>query len=86
LAKAYFEADMYKECQATLVRLIHLNPMDMTVWYNLALSKEFTARTILKSENVSPKQVHQATEDLNEAIKLFEYLQKTAETDAKKKV
>ncbi|CAM9716511.1 unnamed protein product [Chrysoparadoxa australica] len=78
LAHAYFDAGRYRDCMVTLHKALHVNPSDLQLWYNLALTQETFAVMVLQKEQNGEQrtlsEVQNAIADLEEAAKLFKWL------------
>lgn len=90
LAHAYFEAGRYKECMRTLLKALHVQPSNLRLWYNLALTRETFAVTILQKEQKGEQrtlaEVQNAIDDLQGATKLFSWLGECEPESGKKQL
>eukprot|EP00039_Didymoeca_costata_P007021 m.95569 g.95569 ORF g.95569 m.95569 type:complete len:1076 (-) comp13500_c0_seq2:165-3392(-) len=76
LAKAYYKATKYKECQQNLAKALILTPQDQTIRYNIGLAQLALGKHILQSGDITMAKVHEAAQLLKEAGAMFEYLSK----------
>jgi RNA polymerase-associated protein CTR9 len=78
LAHAHFDAGSYKHCMRTLLKALHICPSDLQLWYNLAVTEETFAVTVLqkdqKGETRTLTEVQHASDDLKGASQLFTWL------------
>jgi RNA polymerase-associated protein CTR9 len=76
LANAQYIGGNAKAAQATLQRALRLAPNDSTIWYNLAVSLEDHAISLLKSTHRSYQEVRGARSDLKQAAAIFDRISK----------
>lgn len=81
ISRAYYEAEQYHECKRTLLRAIHLNPLNHTLRFNAAISmQKFSAATLHKSKRTADE-VRQAILELKSALRLFSQLAAGVDVD-----
>ncbi|CAM9649113.1 unnamed protein product, partial [Phaeothamnion confervicola] len=90
LASVYFETQRWGECRSALLKGLRLFPNDLQLWYNLALTRESFAVTVLqreqKGERRTLEDVENAISDLCGAEELFRWLAEDQERDARRRL
>lgn len=76
LARAYFKAERFKECQRVLIKALHLSPSDTLLRFNIGIAQVSLARGILEQVDSDLKKVEDAIALLESSEALFGHLKK----------
>eukprot|EP00163_Fabomonas_tropica_P029629 TRINITY_DN642_c0_g1_i10.p2 TRINITY_DN642_c0_g1~~TRINITY_DN642_c0_g1_i10.p2 ORF type:complete len:389 (-),score=129.03 TRINITY_DN642_c0_g1_i10:218-1384(-) len=75
IARTYFYAENFKSCRRHLSRALRITPTDMSIHFNIALSRQEQAvRVLVQNKTAKVEAVKQALQDLETATAVFKAL------------